>query len=542
MQIDDRLVTVLRQRATGERALRTQYRQLIDLLGNARPGSDTSLRTAAWMRLAELARQIPAEERAAILREPGIRLRQPDLVRNLAEGELQTATAALAKAELPGEAWETLIPQLPLRARGFLRLRRDLPGAAIAVLERLGVHDRGLPHPEPVVPTPANEERPEEPANENQPDSQIGALVKRIERFRRHRPAAGAAPRLPLEGRDAPARTGIQGFDFGLGPDGTVDWAESHVAPYIVGARLEHPRVSRAVRLRQPVEGVAILLAVPNELAGRWQVDAVPRFAEIGGHFLGHAGRLRRIADLPEEAPRAPDTDAGTDRIRQLLHELRTPVTAIQGYAELIQQQVAGELPHAYRALGANIAGDAARMLSGFDEIDRYARLTGRSMQLDEGRTSLREAASLTIAHLEPALKARSARIEFEAEEDAQVALAPHELASLLWRIFAVVANGLGPHETIRASLDCTDRTARLAIALPASLAGDADPFLATAAEAAGSLSASMLGSGFALRLARAEATAAGGAFLREDGALRLTLPECPEDSQEISNSAIDGR
>ena len=33
MFFDDRLATVLRQRATGEAGLRTQYRQLLDLLG-----------------------------------------------------------------------------------------------------------------------------------------------------------------------------------------------------------------------------------------------------------------------------------------------------------------------------------------------------------------------------------------------------------------------------------------------------------------------------------------------------------------------------
>ena len=34
MLFDDRLATVLRHRATGERAARTQFRQLLDLLGS----------------------------------------------------------------------------------------------------------------------------------------------------------------------------------------------------------------------------------------------------------------------------------------------------------------------------------------------------------------------------------------------------------------------------------------------------------------------------------------------------------------------------
>lgn len=41
MFFDDRLATVLRQRATGKGALRTQYRQLLDLLGKDRVHSSS---------------------------------------------------------------------------------------------------------------------------------------------------------------------------------------------------------------------------------------------------------------------------------------------------------------------------------------------------------------------------------------------------------------------------------------------------------------------------------------------------------------------
>ena len=58
-----------------------------------------------------------------------------------------------------------------------------------------------------------------------------------------------------------------------------------------------------------------------------------------------------------------------------MLHELRTPVNAIQGFAEVIQQQLFGPTPHEYRALAAGIAGDAARILSAFEELDRLAGL-----------------------------------------------------------------------------------------------------------------------------------------------------------------------
>ncbi|MFM7403179.1 MAG: hypothetical protein ACKO1N_03590, partial [Erythrobacter sp.] len=78
---DDRLATVLRQRATGETSLRTQYRQLLDLLGRdgaQAAGADHSLQAAAWLRMDALAEEIPAEVRARMIHEPGWRFRNPD--------------------------------------------------------------------------------------------------------------------------------------------------------------------------------------------------------------------------------------------------------------------------------------------------------------------------------------------------------------------------------------------------------------------------------------------------------------------------------
>ena len=40
-----------------------------------------------------------------------------------------------------------------------------------------------------------------------------------------------------------------------------------------------------------------------------------------------------------------------------------------------------------YRALAASIAGDAARMLSAFEELDRLAKLDSGAMELDPGET-----------------------------------------------------------------------------------------------------------------------------------------------------------
>ncbi len=111
MLFDDRLATVLRSAAHSETGVRTQYRQLLDLLGSM-TGSEVSgaLAETAYERLGELAGTLPATVQSAILRAPGLRLRNRALVAFLAEGEPQAAAAAMATAQLGESDWLYLIP------------------------------------------------------------------------------------------------------------------------------------------------------------------------------------------------------------------------------------------------------------------------------------------------------------------------------------------------------------------------------------------------------------------------------------------------
>ncbi len=543
MQFDDRLATVLRHRASDGRAARTQFRQLLDLLGARRGAYDRNLLSAAWLRLGALGETIPAPDRAAMIRDTGWRFRNPELAAHLAEDEPEVAAAALARADLAEEDWEALIPRLPIRARGFLRLRSGLPPRATNLLDRLGIHDRGLPVPDLVV-QPASESRiqredprsrepleltiPANDSGEAGEESAIGALVRRIEAFQRARAKSATAdtsPRLPLGEQEETARPPLMGFAFTTDSEGRIDWAEPQVAPMVVGTHLMTDEIRSALRAWQRVERAPVDLRGAPQIAGEWIVDAAPRFTVLGGRFYGLAGKFRRPAPH-RVAGAAPDAAIEADRIRQLLHELRTPVNAIQGFAEVIQQQVFGPVPHEYRALAANIAADSARMLAGFDELDRLAQLETGALEPLEGDCDFALLCRGLAKQLEGVLAPRMAKFEADIPlSPLVVPMALREGEALAWRLFATLATALGAGEAVEVAMRAEGDAMALTATLPAVLATEEDVFAAAPRPAPGALSAGMFGAGFALRLVRAEARAAGGDLEHVDERLRLTLP-----------------
>lgn len=596
MQFDDRLATVLRMQAGSVRAAHTQFRQLLDLAGSAPEGADDAQLETAYERLSVLSAEIPAEIRAMMIREPGLRLRNPAFVAYLASQELPVAIAAMGSARLGEAQWEALIPALPVAVRAHLRQRKDLPPPTRDLLAILGVRDLVLsngagpaevvenrPAAEPAItlarrpeatPKPAPEPTVEpievldlDPALALTGDDGTGedgnggirAIVRRIEAFQRARastPASSSrsadAPRLPLgEQADDDAAEPLHSFDFITDADGRIAWADAAVAPMTVGmalasrkgdspARTDIPTIA-AMRRRQPVRGGRLVLEGAPAIEGNWRMDAMPVFSPSGGRFSGYRGRMRRLAEpAPGEAAAEP-VDSPADRMRQVIHELRTPVNAIQGFAEIIQQQLFGPTPNEYRALAATIAGDAARMLAGFEELDRLVRLESGALDLEEGSCDLNAIVAGTTAQLDRVLRARSAGLMLLATgNDCPVPLARNDAEMLVWRILATLAGAVSPGEELQAVLAQNGSRTGLEIDLPAALAGRDDLFESTAPAQAQAVSAGMFGAGFTLRLARAEARAAGGELAREEDLLILTLPLSTSTRNDIVNNDMD--
>ena len=321
---DDRLATVLATTPGGHAGARTQYRQLLDLLGRTPPGFD--LPEPALVRLTALEEKLSPDDRAALVRASPAALRHPGLILRLASQAPMVAAAAIGTARLDDWQWTALAIELPLAARGHLRQRTDLGSRVRAVLGRLGIMEIGLP-------APAREARSApspEPLLVSVPETApaasegIGAIVRRIEAFRRSRKAgtlqfgesrqiggSGLTSeqgdlRLPLSddddaSLDAPALTAIR---FVSDARGCIASADAPFAAMLAGFVLGQSAArspaqvdgatARALRQRRPIHAGRIDMTGAEAISGAWQIDAVPRFAACGGRFIGYQGVLRR--------------------------------------------------------------------------------------------------------------------------------------------------------------------------------------------------------------------------------------------------------
>lgn len=216
-------------------------------------------------------------------------------------------------------------------------------------------------------------------------------------------------------------------------------------------------------------------------------------------------------------------------------------MNAIQGFSEVIQQQLFGPAPHEYRALAAGIAGDSARMLAGFDELDRLAKLETGALEMEDGGCDFGAIVSGQIDQLQAVLKPKTAEFEFRLVDAPLVAMAEEDGEALAWRFLANLAAAVGAGEHLHVELAEHGGALRLCCEIPATLSAKPDIFATTMKPASGALSAGMFGAGFALRLARAEARGAGGDLVRVDDWLMLSLPLLTAGNAAPSPEAAGG-
>jgi signal transduction histidine kinase len=290
------------------------------------------------------------------------------------------------------------------------------------------------------------------------------------------------------------------------------------------GDRIDQ-EITRAFGMRAPFRDAVMEIVGSGPVAGEWKVSGVPAFEPADGRFAGYRGvALRETAPAPVTAAApvqsVPEVLADPDSLRELVHEIKTPLNAIIGFAEIIEGQYLGPADRGYRDRAGEIVRQAHLLLTAIDDLDFAAKIHsaggGARERVDLGALVERAAGELR----DIAAKERAAVDVARPRGEIAAAVQPELVDRLLFRLFCALAEQSGPGERLQVSVELGIEGARLSISRPAALRdlSDAELFDPT-------LGRDGLHGGFPLRLARGLARIAGGDLITSRDVFALVFP-----------------
>ena len=370
---------------------------------------------------------------------------------------------------------------------------------------------------------------------------QIPDIVARIDAFRRQRdeappsPAEPARPVLPVA--ETPVAAPVvalqaRSFQFETDAEGVIRWVAGVERAAVIGISIAHGAAgaaavdgiaSGAFRRRARLDDARLEIAGQSAASGAWRISAIPCFDRVSGAFIGYRGTARR--------PRADEQahiESGTvDSLRQLVHELRTPTTAIAGFAEMIEGQMLGPVADNYRGYAGTIVEQARALLGAIDDLDLATRIESRALELRPTDVPLAPILVRVLRDLEPLANLRGAETTLDIGYDVLAKGDDRVIERLLARLIAVLVSAAQTGETIAVLATREDGDAVVRLTRPAALtpADSKASALAIDAEEEAAAGAPLLGSGFALRLAMNLARELGGTLVIGEARLTLRLP-----------------
>ena len=527
MRFDDRLETALRQVDDNGVSIVAKWQQLVDLLAQNPSDFDLENIAVGLVQAKQLLPQIPVDRRIACVVALAGRIRSAPLVQLLAGDVPKVAAAAIAGASLSDSQWADIVPHLPTRARGFLRNRKDIGPQTRRALATWSSADfllKSIP----------------DAASAATPNTQIRDIVERIEKLRRER-EANEPPVLPLEDVDffglQPPITEIR---FETDDNGTVSWVEGAPRGAIVGVDIAEPAFdtgpgpdaygAAAFRQRMPLENARMRLCGADIIEGDWRINASPFFDPISGRFNGYRGIFRRPT-IAESAMTPAENIRHGEQLQQLVHELRTPLGAIIGFSEIIEQQLFGPVTQDYRSLARNILDDAERLLAGFEDLATAAKIDAGHFSVTPGVTDCDWLAMRLADRLQALSELLKVNLNLVQAHPVRPFAIENELAERIFsRLLSAVIIGCEAGEELdgrfRTELGAMAKN-RFILTLPIKLRskGEEELFGSGPDTQRSGEDTPLLGLGFSLRLVRSLAHNVGGELRFHNGALILSLP-----------------
>lgn len=579
MRFNDRQQTVVRLAASPQLAAReAAYLQLVDMLADGLLHDQSALTL-----LADLHAEVDADLRGIAARSLSGRRIPFAVVALFGEEPLPLLSPLLKAADLAADEWRQLIPALPPPARALIAERRDLPEAARRALEAMGpaailldapaqstatatmqaspaAEGAGSAAARLFVPAPELNDIPSEPragaaapddapaeatpAGPAPPDpaptdpaiadgeAQLRTLLARIQRF-----------------RDARAHTASEAAGIGS----LVDWgwetdvygrivggsglARVHVGQTLTAIAVDNPRLAQALGRRASFRDLDVGISGARGAAQRWMLSGVPYFDARDGAFQGFRGTARAVepAATPAQPPAATGaglfaTGASAEKLATMAHEVRTPLNAILGFAQMIEGELLGPAGAEYRERAQAILEHSERLLAALDDLTDAARIARGTFETDARRLDVAQLMARMVERYRPLAARRGATVELlqppglpQPWTDTRV------IERALSRLMSALLANMVAGEVLRLSLRGEGADwLRIHLARPSMLLGRSaealfDPALGlSSGETA---DAPLLGLGFSLRLVRQLAHAVGGRFEVEPHGFVLLLP-----------------
>ena len=315
-------------------------------------------------------------------------------------------------------------------------------------------------------------------------------------------------------------------FRWECGPSGEIAWVEGAPRGPLIGRSLAKTQEGDDDRVDQAVVRAFSVRAPFRDgllkLGGGGPVAGVPAFEPADGRFAGYRGVALREdpAAIASAAEPIPDLLTDPASLRELVHEIKTPLNAIMGFAQIIEGQYLGPADRGYRDRAAEIIRQARLLLTAIDDLDFAAKVhsaTGAARErvdldalLDRAAGELREIAAQHGAAAE-IVRARS---------EVPAALQPELADRLLARLFRAIAERARAGERIEVTADAALTGPRITITRPAAFLGLSESDLFKVARGGGRTEG-----GFSLRLARGLARIAGGDLLSTRDTFVLAFP-----------------
>ncbi len=555
MRFDDRLATTLRHNLDSGASASIRWQQLIDILSQNPQNFDPETVADGLLQARRLLPHTNAAERLSSVTSLTGRIQSAPLVQLLAADLAPISAAAIAGARLSDLQWSDIVPHLPVRARGFLRNRDDLGPLTRRALWVWSSADFVLPNlsGEQIV---ADGEPPvETPVPQNM---QIRDIVERIERLRRDREASpldsGLEADLPddiaaLQNDVPQTPEHINEIRFETDDMGTVSWVEGAPRGAIVGVGISEPAFddgpgpdaygASAFRQRMPLENARMRLSGAAIIEGDWRINAAPFFDPASGRFRGYRGIFRRpnFAESPEISRAAR---ANGDKLQQLVHELRTPLGAIIGFSEIIEQQLFGPVSSEYRTLARNILNDAEGLLAGFDDLAMAAKVESGRFVAGPGVTECGWLATRLAERLHGLSETLSVTLNLAKADPVRPFATDNEMTERLFsRLLSAVIIGCEPGEELngRFRTELGNRAMNsFNLSLPVKLVGLSEQqLLGSVSNQSDNIGETpLLGLGFSLRLVRNLARNVGGDLRFQKESLLLLIPASRDGNVHI--------